>query len=62
MNHAVKPMPLRVSTLRALGAHLNVFAIESFMDELAEAAGIDPVEFRLRHLRDSARRHRSRPC
>ncbi len=52
VNHAVKSMPLRVSTLRALGAHLNVFAIESFMDELAEAAGIDPVEFRLRHLKD----------
>jgi CO/xanthine dehydrogenase Mo-binding subunit len=52
VNHAVKTMPLRVSTLRALGAHLNVFAIESFMDELAEAAGIDPVEFRLRHLKD----------
>jgi nicotinate dehydrogenase subunit B len=52
VNHAVTPMPLRVGTLRALGAHLNVFAIESFMDELAEAAGIDPVEFRLRHLKD----------
>ena len=52
VNHAVRAMPLRVSTLRALGAHLNVFAIESFMDELAEAAGIDPVEFRLLHLKD----------
>ncbi len=56
VNHAIKPMPLRVSTLRALGAHLNVFAIESFMDELAEAAGIDPVEFRLRHLKDERAR------
>ncbi len=56
VNHAVQPMPLRVSTLRALGAHLNVFAIESFMDELAEAAGIDPVEFRLRHLLDERAR------
>ena len=52
VNHAVQPTPLRVSTLRALGAHLNVFAIESFMDELAVAAGVDPVEFRLRHLSD----------
>ena len=51
-NHAVTPMPLRVSTLRALGAHLNVFAIESFMDELAGAAGVDAVEFRLRRLND----------
>lgn len=56
VTHAVRPMPLRVSTLRALGAHLNVFAIESFMDELAAAAGIDPVEFRLRHLKDERAR------
>jgi CO/xanthine dehydrogenase Mo-binding subunit len=56
VNHAVTPMPLRVSTLRALGAHLNVFAIESFMDELAHAAGADPVEVRLRHLADDRAR------
>jgi nicotinate dehydrogenase subunit B len=52
-NHAVIPMPVRASTLRALGAYANVFAIESFMDELAHAAGVDPVEFRLRHLSDA---------
>lgn len=56
VNHAVQALPLRVSTLRALGAHLNVFAIESFMDELAHAAGADPVEFRLRHLKDERAR------
>jgi CO/xanthine dehydrogenase Mo-binding subunit len=56
VNHIVKPMPLRVSTLRSLGAYLNIFAIESFMDELAHAAGSDPVEFRLRHLRDERAR------
>jgi nicotinate dehydrogenase subunit B len=56
INHAVQPMPLRVSTLRALGAHLNVFAIECFVDELAHAAGADPVEFRLRHLGDERAR------
>ncbi len=43
---------LRTSALRALGAYCNVFAIESFMDELARAAGADPVDFRLRHLAD----------
>ncbi|MGZ8155893.1 MAG: molybdopterin cofactor-binding domain-containing protein [Burkholderiales bacterium] len=56
VNHAVTAQPVRVSTLRALGAYANVFAIESFMDELAAAAGADPVEFRLRHLRDARAR------
>ena len=45
-------MPLRTSALRTLGGYANVFAIESFMDELAAAAGADPVEFRLRHMKD----------
>ncbi|MGH9087040.1 MAG: molybdopterin cofactor-binding domain-containing protein [Acidimicrobiales bacterium] len=43
---------LRTSSLRGLGAPGNVFAIESFMEELAEAAGTDPVTFRLAHLAD----------
>ena len=51
-NHALTTMPIRVSALRALGAYLNVFAIESFMDELALSSGQDPVSFRLRHLSD----------
>jgi len=50
--HRVEEMPLRVSALRSLGAYANVFALESFMDELAAAAGADPVEFRLRHMKD----------
>ena len=50
--HYVNAMPLRVSALRALGAYANVFALESFIDELALVAGADPVEFRLRHLED----------
>lgn len=53
VNHLVREAPLRTSALRSLGAHANVFAIESFMDELAETAGADPVEFRLRHLSDA---------
>ena len=52
INHLVREAPLRVSALRSLGAHVNVFAIESFMDELAATAGADPVEFRLRHMKD----------
>ncbi len=55
-NHLVRDAPLRTSALRSLGAHANVFAIESFMDELAHAAGADPVEFRLRHLKDARAR------
>ncbi len=52
VNHYVREMPVRTSALRSLGAYANVFAIESFMDELANAAGLDPVAFRLRHLKD----------
>src|SRR6202050_1491932 len=50
--HRLLDMPIRTSSLRSLGAHLNVYAIESFMDELAAAAGADPVAFRLAHLSD----------
>ena len=50
--HFLQAMPVRVSSLRSLGAFGNVFAIESFMDELAEAVGADPVDYRLRHLSD----------
>jgi CO/xanthine dehydrogenase Mo-binding subunit len=52
INHLLTEMPLRTSALRSLGAFVNVFAAESFMDELAVAAGRDPVEFRLAHLSD----------
>ena len=51
-NHLVRAAPIRASALRSLGAHANVFAIESFMDELSLAADADPVEFRLRHMKD----------
>jgi len=52
VEHYVTERPLRVSALRGLGAYANVFAIESFMDELARENGSDPFEYRLRHLTD----------
>ena len=56
VKHFVDAMPLRTSSLRSLGAYANVFAIESFMDELASVAEVSPLEFRLRHLRDERAR------
>jgi CO/xanthine dehydrogenase Mo-binding subunit len=50
--HRIEEQPLRASAMRGLGAIANVFAIESFMDECAAAAGADPVEYRLRHMKD----------
>ncbi|MBC8769549.1 xanthine dehydrogenase family protein molybdopterin-binding subunit [Arenibacter sp. BSSL-BM3] len=44
--------PFRVSSLRSLGSFTNIFAIESLMDSLAEKAGQDPLDFRLKHLED----------
>ncbi|PQV44857.1 molybdopterin cofactor-binding domain-containing protein [Paraburkholderia sp. BL21I4N1] len=52
MNNFSPTMPLQTSAMRSLGAHMNVFAIETFMDELAAAAGADPVAFRLKHMQD----------
>ena len=56
VKHFVREMPLRTSSLRSLGAYANVFAIESFMDELAALGDRSPLQFRLAHLRD----HRAR--
>ena len=53
VTHHFQPQAvLRTSAMRGLGAYCNVFAIESFMDELARTARVDPVAFRLRHLDD----------
>jgi nicotinate dehydrogenase subunit B len=52
VNHFIPDMPIWVSSLRTLGGYANVFAVECFMDELAAAAGIDPIAFRLAHLSD----------
>ena len=52
-SHRLTTMPVRTSALRTLGAQGNIFAIESFLDEVAAERGEDPVEFRLRHLKDT---------
>ncbi|MCK1387431.1 molybdopterin cofactor-binding domain-containing protein [Bradyrhizobium sp. 21] len=52
MSHRLLTMPVRTSALRTLGGQGNVFAIESLLDEIAALRGEDPIEFRLRHLRD----------
>ena len=44
--------PLRQGSYRALAATANHFARESFMDELANSASMDPLEFRLKNLKD----------
>src|SRR5258708_13830204 len=54
--HLLLDAPVRNASFRTLGAHGNVFAIESFMDELAQAAKLDPVAFRLAHLKDQRAR------
>lgn len=52
LHHLVPAPPLRTSSLRGLGAQANVFALESFVDELAAAAGRDPVHYRLDLMSD----------
>ncbi len=56
VKHFLQDSPLRTSALRGLGAYGNIFALESFMDEVANAAGADPAEFRLRYLADERAR------
>jgi CO/xanthine dehydrogenase Mo-binding subunit len=56
VHHLVIETPVRTSSLRGLGATVNVFAIESAIDELAERAGADPVEYRLSILTDKRAR------
>ena len=50
--HFVTNFAARASSTRGLGAYANVFAIESSIDDLARLAGADPVEYRLRYLKD----------
>jgi nicotinate dehydrogenase subunit B len=58
VHHLIPETPVRTSSLRGLGATLNVFAIEAAMDDLAERAGQDPIAYRLSVLPDP----RARAC
>ena len=50
--HLVDQSPIRSSSLRGLGSPQNTFANESFIDELAAIAGVDAIDYRIRHLKD----------
>jgi len=52
-SHRLLTMPVRTPALRALGAFVNVFAIEGMVDDIATARGEDPVAWRLRHIADA---------
>jgi nicotinate dehydrogenase subunit B len=54
--HFITTFAARASSTRGLGAYANVFSIESFMDELAHRAKVDPVEYRLRVLKNERAR------
>jgi isoquinoline 1-oxidoreductase beta subunit len=53
-------LPVSTGWWRGLGLMANIFAVESFIDELAEAANLDPLEFRLSHLPDNEKGQRMR--
>lgn len=56
IHHLLPALPVRTSSLRGLGAFLNIFAIESFIDELAEQVGADPLSYRLSMLTEKRAR------
>ena len=56
--HVITERQARIAPWRAIGASYTSFAAEAFMDEVAEAAGVDPLAFRLRLLADNPRGRR----
>jgi isoquinoline 1-oxidoreductase beta subunit len=55
VNYVMVNLPIPVGFWRSVGFSVNAFAVESLMDELAHAAGKDPVQFRLAHMEKGSR-------
>ena len=55
VDYVMMDLPIRVGFWRSVGYTSNVFVVESLMDELAQAAGADPLQFRLDHLEKGSR-------
>lgn len=59
IEYAIPDLPIPVGWLRSVGNSYNCFTVESFMDELAHAAGSDPVDFRLGLMEKDSRPYRT---
>ena len=55
VDYGMMNLPIPVGFWRTVGFSVNVFTVESFLDELAHAAGKDPVQFRLAHMENGSR-------
>ena len=58
VEHAAVDVPVPIGFWRSVGHSFNAFFTECFMDELAHAAEVDPIDFRLAHLGSSPRETR----